>query len=760
MADESQDKVDKKIRQIERKINAVYGQAQVEIEEKISDFESKFEVKNDIYYQKWLKGDITREQYDSWWAGQMFQSNQWKAKRDQICGILHDANQQATNIVNGGTIGVFAEGANWTAYSLEHTAGVNFGFGLYDEYTVTNLIANDPQILPKWKIDEPKEYVWNKQKVNNCVTQGIIQGESLDKIAKRIATETSNQDKNLALTHARTAMTGAQNAGRVQRLQDARKMGINVVKEWMATLDGHTRDSHATIDGEKKPVGDTWHPMKFSNGCRYPGDPQGPAREVFNCRCTLVGDLEDYPEEYQRYDNIDGVPINNMTYKEWEKTKFPPKEDKKVVKLQKQAQTLQEQLDELNHKIEGEGADYVFEGIWKSGPKTYADWDEVKDSIPMKIEYYENQKQDVAMKLLREMGIDNPDDEAIQKVSDELIPLLRKYQHGMPDEFGEDTWKILQAWGCDDKDDVEEWIEAFGFVGGDKYSLADLRIKQLQMFQNFGEEYSQLLTDRDLLVKQLSDINTEIRGLTFVSPFGPDAYTEERKNAALWAKTSREADNALRPVTERVWQGMSPAERSAAYGYTSGSGGFNRPLRGYDESWYNFKGVGEVPLNNEHRGDAINAFTDAIERSVLEQDTWLQRGVDTKGLAGFLQIPESTLYNSSQEELESLLLGKVIADPAFFSCGSSKGKGFSGNILNVYCPEGTHAMYAEPFSAFGDGAGSGWDGKSPQSSFGYELETIVQRNTYYRISKVEKSYGKIYLDIEVVDQKPYEIKYP
>lgn len=321
MIDQGAVYTDKELAKMEKKIKQIYSEAQSDIEDKIAEFNKKFAAKSEMLLKQVDEGKITQEQYDQWLRGQVFQSKQWESKKDQIIGVIQNANKEAANILNGGTISVFAENANWSHYKMEQSQGVNFGFGLYDAQTVTNLIKNDPQVLPKWKINEPKDYIWNAKKVNNSVTQGIIQGEGLDKIAKRLANSLSSNNKNTMLTFARTAMTGAQNAGRYQSQQDAKELGINIVKVWMATLDKHTRVSHQELDGEEQKVGDKWHPFKFSNGCRYPGDPQGPPHEVYNCRCTLVSDIKDYPSKFNRYDNIDGKPIKNMSYKEWEAAK-------------------------------------------------------------------------------------------------------------------------------------------------------------------------------------------------------------------------------------------------------------------------------------------------------------------------------------------------------------------------------------------------------------------------------------------------------
>lgn len=323
MTDYGAEYTDKELEKMEKKIQKVYAEAQKDIQKKLDDFDKRFEAKNKIYLEKLDKGEITNEQYSHWLDGQIFQQEQWESKKKQIIKIIQNANKEASNIINGGTINAFAENANWSHYEMEHTEGINFGFGLYDAHAVTNLIKNDPQVLPKWKVNEKKDYVWNSKKVDNAITQGIIQGERLDQITDRLVNSLSAQNRNTMLTFARTAMTGAQNAGRFQGLMDAKELDIDVVKVWMATLDDHTRVSHREIDGEEQKVGDKWHPFKFSNGCRYPGDPMGPPHEVYNCRCTLVSDIKDYPSKFKRYDNINGVPVDQMTYKEWKEAKEP-----------------------------------------------------------------------------------------------------------------------------------------------------------------------------------------------------------------------------------------------------------------------------------------------------------------------------------------------------------------------------------------------------------------------------------------------------
>lgn len=316
MADYGWIETELEIRKLEKRITEVYSQAEKDIKAKIAEFDKKFKAKDAMYREKLKKGEITNDQYTNWVRGQLFQSKQWRDKRESIAKVLYEANDVATRMTNREKLKIFVSNGNYQAYLLEHGAGVNFGFNIYSEHAVVNLIKNRPQLLPEWKIDQPKDYEWNYKKMNSAITQGIIQGEKLSDITKRITKGLGSGNKNKMLTFARTAMTQAQNAGRLLRMEEALNKGIQVKKEWMATLDERTRYTHAELDGQKV---DPHRPFKVDGyEIMYPGDPTAHPSMVYNCRCTLVGELEDYPaEEYNRYDNIDGVPIKAMSYRQW-----------------------------------------------------------------------------------------------------------------------------------------------------------------------------------------------------------------------------------------------------------------------------------------------------------------------------------------------------------------------------------------------------------------------------------------------------------
>ena len=83
---------------------------------------------------------------------------------------------------------------------------------------------------------------WNRRLIANQITQGVLLGESIPKIAKRMQ-DVTGSNRAAAVRLARTSTTAAENAGRVDSYKRAKGLGIKVQQEWVATLDLRTRST-------------------------------------------------------------------------------------------------------------------------------------------------------------------------------------------------------------------------------------------------------------------------------------------------------------------------------------------------------------------------------------------------------------------------------------------------------------------------------------------------------------------------------------
>lgn len=121
-----------------------------------------------------------------------------------------------------------------------------------------------------------------KTNVRMEISRGIAQSLSYQEISRNIK-NTTNVDYNKTLRIAKTEGHRIQNESAYNVQVRAKEKGANIVKQWDSTLDSRTRESHQKLDGEIVNVNE-----KFSNGLMYPGDPNGSASEVVNCRCALL----------------------------------------------------------------------------------------------------------------------------------------------------------------------------------------------------------------------------------------------------------------------------------------------------------------------------------------------------------------------------------------------------------------------------------------------------------------------------------------
>lgn len=327
--DEGQRETENLLAEIETAVKEHYQQSAEEIEKKVNEYWRKFGRKDRVKRKQLEAGEITKEEYNTWRTGQMMMGKRWETMRDTIAADLANYQEIAKSIVNGYMPEAYAMGHNYGTYTVEKAANINTSYTLYDRQTVERIIREQPELLPQLKplsktaqeIATGKIKKWEKKQIHNTCMQGILQGESIPQIAERISNITK-QDAKSTIRYARTMTTGAENAGRVDSYRRAEKMGIQMEQQWLATLDERTRESHRMMDGEHKPVGEL-----FSNGCRFPGDPKGPAGEVWSCRCALIPMLTGIPE-LEEDNDVTNTALRNTdhmeeggysSYDEWKK---------------------------------------------------------------------------------------------------------------------------------------------------------------------------------------------------------------------------------------------------------------------------------------------------------------------------------------------------------------------------------------------------------------------------------------------------------
>lgn len=329
--DAGQQETEKLLEQIEKDVIDFYSVAKDDIEKKFNEFNRKFNIKDEVKRKQLKAGEITQEEYNKWRQGQLMAGQRWQQQLDVISTDLTNAHNIARSMVNGYMPEMYAIGHNYGTYQVEKIAKLSGSYTLYDRQTVERLIKDNPDLLPALKpmsetarrIADGRIKAWNKKQIQSTCLQGILQGESIPEIAERISNITGQEAKS-TIRYARTMTTGAENAGRVNGYKRAEKMGIEMEQQWLATLDSRTRHSHRDLDGEHVKVGE-----EFSNGCAYPGDPNGPPSEIWCCRCSLVPMLTGIPELEERNDlsNIserDTSHMEELTYADWKKGKEKP----------------------------------------------------------------------------------------------------------------------------------------------------------------------------------------------------------------------------------------------------------------------------------------------------------------------------------------------------------------------------------------------------------------------------------------------------
>lgn len=329
MPDIAHEETEKIIKAIEQRLNKEYAQAEKEVAAKLDDYLERFKKKDETWVA-WVN-DVKdsdpkeykkrKSEYKKWRTSQIAVGKRWKELKQTLAEDLHNVNAIARSIATEYMPEVYALNHNFGTYTVESMAMKDTSYTLYDKFTVERLMRDNPQLLPDPGRDLTKRIYagldvrWNRQQIQSVMMQGILQGESIPELATRLADIVGEKNRKAAIRNARTMATGAQNAGRIDSYKRAERLGIKMKQQWLATLDNRTRHSHRLLDHEIQPVGE-----KFSNGCRFPGDPDAPAAEVYNCRCSLRGLVDGLKPKARELRDLSEIG----DYEEWKRGKAEP----------------------------------------------------------------------------------------------------------------------------------------------------------------------------------------------------------------------------------------------------------------------------------------------------------------------------------------------------------------------------------------------------------------------------------------------------
>ena len=235
---------------------------------------------------------VDRDMVDKWREGFVQQLIRQEGIIDGIIKELNRAGVQAADVIKQSLREVYAvnrkEAAEIIAQSPEGMrAGISFAMPKGREIEV--LMAKNESPFSKLAYENMGKNPVIRKRLQAELAQAAILGESQREIIKRIR-KVTGQSEYQARRVAQTERTRVQSQARWQVGQEAKEKGVRVVNEWSARM-VNTRDSHAALDGKKKPQGEPFVTI-WGNELRFPGDPQAPAREVINCHCVLIPDVE------------------------------------------------------------------------------------------------------------------------------------------------------------------------------------------------------------------------------------------------------------------------------------------------------------------------------------------------------------------------------------------------------------------------------------------------------------------------------------
>lgn len=264
----------------------MYGQSQKDINSKISKLQ--FSIGELQAEYDWLDDtDPEKAKVKSMIQSKIYQKQYQEALKGQVDTILSDLQNNAYKGISEYLDNSYEDGFIGTMFDLQGQ-GIPLCMPL-DQEAMIRAVQLDSKISKGLYTRMGEDVAELKKQITSEISRGISNGMSYEQVAQQIGFrmvgtyDSPGGALARALTIARTEGHRIEVQAGMDACYKAKDKGADVVKQWDSTMDKKTRKSHTKVDGEIKELDEP-----FSNGLMFPGDPEGGAAEVINCRCALL----------------------------------------------------------------------------------------------------------------------------------------------------------------------------------------------------------------------------------------------------------------------------------------------------------------------------------------------------------------------------------------------------------------------------------------------------------------------------------------
>lgn len=256
---------DAELKRLEKSINAEYTKAYRECKAQMSEIMARIQA-----HPEWTKEKRLLE---------LNKYNRLDTLCDQMATTLQDTTKTAQRFIENSSANVYAKNYNASAEQL--------GFSLIDNTAAKNILTKNVNPFEKIAFSNAENKLLIYNTVRSEMVTSLLLGESIPKMAQRIK---SVAEKSIgdSIRIARTETTRVENSARAAIGDEGERLGFEMGKRWVATLDNRTREAHANMDGVEVSKDEPF--VVDGEELMFPGDISlgASAKNVCNCRCTVV----------------------------------------------------------------------------------------------------------------------------------------------------------------------------------------------------------------------------------------------------------------------------------------------------------------------------------------------------------------------------------------------------------------------------------------------------------------------------------------